>query len=970
MLQVKLLGQFAVRRDGVLIALPSRAAQSLLAYLVLTAGTPHRRERLAGLLWPDTTEENARKNLRHELWRLRKAIEPKMPSRGQARGAPSPCLLVDDMAIAFDAGADYALDVADLLAPLPKQVSVDRLIEALSLYRGELLPDLYDDWVIRERERVYAIFEQKMARLLALLIQEERWQDTLDWSERWIALGQAPEPAYRALMTAHHALGNVSQVAAVYERCTRAMHDDLGVEPSAETQALYERLAKSAHTPAPSPSPARAEPVAPSLAPVLRTQAVTRKNALPVPLTSFIGREREIKEAKQLLAGTRVLTLTGPGGVGKTRLAIQVARELERQYQDRVWWVDLVALSDPALVPQTVAKALAVRNASNVSLVDTLAQALCPTPALLVLDNCEHLIVACAQLTQALLTSCAALKILATSREALGLAGETITRVPSLSLPGPDDPSLVDNIDRYESVRLFVERSRAIKSDFAASSQNARAVVGICRRLDGIPLAIELAAARVNLLSAEEIERRLDHRFALLTTGSRTALPRQQTLRATIDWSYDLLSGAEQVLFRRLSVFAGGATLNAAEQICGGDGLHVLDLMGHLVNKSLVHVEHNAAGETRYRLLETIREYAREKLSAAGEEDGVRERHLEYFRDLAEQAEPYLFASQVTWFYRLEADIDNIRAAVEWAMQAESLEKATPSDRAQSGLRLAAALAMFWESRYPLDNATLLRHVVANSGARSRTVARARALNTAGFLEWSLGNWDHARLFLQEALEIAREVGDKASIAWALDYLGTVACAKGDYGTARILLEEAIVLGRDLGTSGENIRGYALCMLGDVPFSAGDYAGARILYQESVAVLEEVGNKNMLAYPLRRLSYLALAEGDIEQAARLIEQSLALNREVGNQKGILASIAGMAALRTRRGERARAAKLFGAVDALLGAMKSPLFHSDRVEYGRYVTEARALLDDATFGAAWSEGRALSLEQVVAYALNR
>jgi len=524
-------------------------------------------------------------------------------------------------------------------------------------------------------------------------------------------------------------------------------------------------------------------------------------------------------------------------------------------------------------------------------------------------------------------------------------------------------------LDRYESVRLFIERARAVKSDFTLTEQNALPIAHVCQRLDGIPLAIELAAARIKLLSPSEIETRLDDRFSLLTTGSRTAIPRQQTIRAMIDWSHELLSEPERILFRRLSVFAGGFTLQAAEEVCAENGIQVLELLGHLIDKSLVILDsQGVTGETRYRLLETIREYAREKLAAAQEADTVRKHHLEYFRELAEEAEPHLFASQATWFYRLEAETDNIRAAVEWAMQANQIgEEDIPSDRSQSGLGLAAALAMFWESRYPREAATLLKQMLSPR-AKSKTIARARALNAAGFLEWSLGNMVAARTLLEEALTIGRETGDQLSIAWALVYLGAVANFKGDYSEVQAPLEEAIALARDLGTWGKSIRGFALFMLGDVPSSSGDYERAQTLYEESVAVLGEVENKNMLAYPLRRLSYLAVYQGDAEKASGLIKASLGLNREVGNQKGTLASIVGISALCTMRGDGVRAAKLLGAVGALLEAMKSPLFHSDSVEYDHCLARVRTQLGDATFAAAWSEGRAMTIEQAVAYAL--
>ena len=416
-------------------------------------------------------------------------------------------------------------------------------------------------------------------------------------------------------------------------------------------------------------------------------------NNLPLQLTSFIGREREIDEVKHLLTTTRLLTLTGAGGCGKTRLALQVAADAPGVYPDGVWLGELAALSDPALVPHAVASAVGAREIPGSTVTESLVGYLRTRTLLLVLDNCEHVVGAAAELVDALLRSCPGVRILATSREPLGSAGETTWRVPSLAVPPHSAVGELDleHLTQYETVQLFIDRALAALPGFVVTSQNAAALAEICRRLDGIPLAIELAAARVRAFSVDQIAARLDDRFRLLTAGQRTAMPRQQTLRATVDWSYMLLSDPERALLRRLSVFAGGWAFEAAEAVAAGDGIHtyaVLDLLPQLVDKSLVIAEEQR-GAVRYRLLETIRQYARDRLQEAGEAERTRDRHLTYFLQLAEEAEPKLRGSEDRLFLvRLEEEHANLRLALEWGL--------TPSARGDAALRLSGALTWFW----------------------------------------------------------------------------------------------------------------------------------------------------------------------------------------------------------------------------------------------------------------------------------
>jgi predicted ATPase/DNA-binding SARP family transcriptional activator len=941
-LEVGLLGRFDVSRDGKSIAIRSRPAQSLFAYLILHAGTAHRREKLAGMLWPDSLEETARDNLRHALWRIRKAL----PSQSK-----SEYLLVDDLSIAFNASTEYWLDAVEL-EKLGENASADELMSVLSEYRGELLPGFYDEWVMLEREHLYSIFEHHMARLMSLLQEERRWLDILDWGERWIKLGQKPEPAYRALMFAHAAKGDMSKVAATYERCVKSLKE-FGIEPSEQTKALYENLKSGKEIP-------RAEPV--STKPVVKEVS----SNIPVPLTSFIGRENELKEIAKLLSSSRLLTLTGSGGVGKTRLAIQTANDSIKKFKDGVFWVGLVGLSDGDLIPQEIAQSLNLRDVSNVSLIEALKIHLRSKDVLLVIDNCEHLIKACALYAEQLLAACPKLKILATSIEALGLFNEITWQVPSLPLPETQESLSLKEIRKFASIRLFDERASIAKTGFTLDEKTASSVAQICHRLDGIPLAIELAAARIKMLSVEEIAARLDDRFSLLTSGSRTAIPRHQTLRATLDWSYDLLTEPERILLRRLAVFAGGFTLEAAEAVCsqGMKRSDILDLLGRLVDKSLVIVDEiSEVSETRYRLLETIRQYALEKLIDTGEASAVRDRHLEFYLGLAEKSEPHIFSGEaVVWISRLGKELDNIRAAMDWS---------TNSGKAVAALQIAGSLVYFWWARGLVTSEwhDRVHKALSRPEGGERTLARAKALSGIAFIDWIDSNPTDRRSELEEALSIGKELGDRWNIATTLCNLGLLENIRGNYQEARVFLEQSLETWREVGAEG--ILGYAMTLnfLGDVVLNFDEREWARSLFAESIAILrEKLGDTNFLAYSLRRLGQLAWREGNYEDAISLCTESLKLNQDVGDPRGVLSCAAGFAAIAATQGKFQRAAQLMSAVESQLTAIGIRLSYMDKLEYERNLALVRANLNEKTLARFWERGKGMSFADVIAFAL--
>jgi predicted ATPase/Tfp pilus assembly protein PilF len=602
------------------------------------------------------------------------------------------------------------------------------------------------------------------------------------------------------------------------------------------------------------------------------------------------------------------VTLTGAGGAGKTRLALAVAGELLGEYSQGVWLVELASLTDPALVVQAVAQTLALREETGQPLLDTLLAHLKQKKLLLVLDNCEHLVAACAELATALLRVCPHLRMLATSREGLGVAGERLYRVPSLAVPPLDHLPAPEELGQYAAVVLFVARAQERRADFALTAQNARAVAAVCARLDGMPLAIELAAARVGSLPVGAIAARLDDRFRMLTGGPRTAVPRQQTLRATLDWSYDLLSEGEQRLLDRLSVFAGGWTLEAAEAVCAGEGIEdweVLDLLGGLVDKSLVLLEEGGPDEERgrYRLLETVRQYGWERLGASGEEaTRVRDRHLAWCVALVEEAEPELTGpEQVRWFDRLEAEHDNLRAALDWSVGEGS---------AGQGLQLAGALWRFWQMRGHLSEG---RRWLGETLARSHTAAvpaniRACAFNAAGNLAWEQGDPASAMVLHEECLALRRELGDTRSIAGSLNNLGLVANQQGDYGRAMALYEEALVLFRELGdkqgiaVAGGNL-GRAAVRQG------GDLGRAAALHKEALELCRELGNTEGIAMALGDLGRVVAIQGDLERAAALHEEALGMWRALGGRSGSASSLNLLGRVAYQRGEYGRAAAL-------------------------------------------------------------
>jgi predicted ATPase/DNA-binding NarL/FixJ family response regulator len=687
-------------------------------------------------------------------------------------------------------------------------------------------------------------------------------------------------------------------------------------------------------------------------------------------LASFVGRQREISEIKSLLdGGTRLLTLTGPGGSGKTRLASAAAFETLERFEDGVWWVELAPISDPDLVPQSVAQVLNVYERPGRPLTDVIVEDLKELDVLLVLDNCEHLVGACAELAWALLRACHRLGILATSREALGLAGERSFPVPPLSVPDPENPPEFASLTQYEAIRLFLERAQDVAPAFELTEQNAPVVAKVCRTLDGMPLAIELAAARVRVLSVEQISSRLEDSFSLLAGGSRTAEPRQRTLRAAIDWSYDLLPEEERVLFRRLSVFAGGFSLDAAETVCAGIGIErheVLDLLSHLIDKSLVVVAERD-GKARYGLLQTVRRYALERLEHSGEEaELLGERHARYYLALAEEAEPEL-KEQVAWLERLEREHDNFRSALSWALESQDEH---PGARAELGLRLAAALAQgrFWNAYGPSEGRRWLETGLASSGT-SPTPVRAKALSQAGWLAIYEGDYRRAVALLDEGMALFEEQGDKSGVAISLFHLGHMALHGGDRERAKALALEAEALHSEL--SDQQAIGLLHFFLGMFVQDEGEYDRAVGHYEEGLALHRELGDLRGMAMCLTALGASALEKHDPARAAAFYEEDLRVLRRLKDKTGTAYGLRGMACVAALRGDAVRAARIWGAAETLAETISLPLSAFDRShpDYESLIKTARSSLNDETvWEVVQAEGRAMATAEAVEYAL--
>jgi predicted ATPase/DNA-binding SARP family transcriptional activator len=888
-LRVWLLGGFRACRDEVpLGGFRLQKAQALLAYLMLYRDRAHARSVLADLFWPDLEEPRAKANLRHCLYSVRKILAgPELPC--------GPYLLTQGKTVCFNPNSAYWLDVQEFeekLATAQQSSGEERatlLSEAAALYTGDLLPGFYDDWVLIEQQHLRDVYLQALRELIEHHQACRDYKRAIARAQRALGVNAWSEALHQKLIELYALSEDRTAALQQYAECEKILQRELNIAPTTETRALYEKIL-------------RGELLALGAGSTPVAAATPPRHNLPRPLSRFIGRKKEIAQLKRWLVGAHVraplLTLTGVGGCGKTRLALQVASELIEEFADGVWLVELAGLQDPELIPQAIANVLGVRETrGGRSALDALSECLQTKHLLLVLDNCEHLIGACAQVAQAILERASQIRILATSRESLGLTGEVTWHVPPLLMPAMTDlplagAELVSALRQYEAVELFAERAASQDPDFSLTEANARAAAQICSGLDGIPLAIELAAARVPVLSMQEIAARVSDSLALLTQGSRTALAHHHTLRATLDWSFSLLDERERILWQRLSVFAGGFTLEAAEGVCAGKarGLcpvsvaqtDVLDLLTRLVKKSLVTVAKQGE-QVRYRLLEIVRQYGAERLEQSKEAGAVRRRHAYFFLRMAERAEPELRGpDQLVWLTRLEREHDNLKAVLGWARE---------KGEAEAGLRMAGALWRFWEVRgYLREGFKWLSELNARA-QNSPASLRAKVLNGMGALAVRQGDYAAARPLFEQSLAIQRELKDKESMAALLHNLGSIAWSQGDYLVSRSLHEESLAIRRELGDK----RGIAssLAGLGNVAQAQGEYPRARALHTDSLALRRELGDPRGIASTLTNLGIVAQAQGDYLAARSHLDEALRIQRLLGDKQGMAFSLSNL-----------------------------------------------------------------------------
>ena len=981
-LRLELLGGLRITMNGEpLGGFSSSKAQALLCYLAVSSRA-HPREALAALLWGDMPAERAAQSLRQALVNLQKLV--------------GPYLLVTRQTVAFNRASPYEFDVEAFVALSAAAETVAfgsqrRLRAAAELYAGDFLAGFstrdapeFDEWVAAQRERLRLLALGALHTLAVRHLARGEYVLATGYLRRLLGLDPWREDAHRQLMLLLAWQGQRDAAIAQYHACRRALAGELGEEPAAETVALHQRIRAGA-----------LEPPA--------THAALSSN-LPRPPSALIGRQAELASVSELLLDPtcRLLTLVGPGGIGKTRLAMQAATELLGDLEHGACFVSLTAIRDPRLVVDAVAVALGIAGTPGRPLNELITAVLRDREVLLVLDNFEHILSA-APLVAELLGAAPRLKALVTSRASLRLRGERIFEVPPLALPTAEDAN-----SAAAAVTLFVERARAVAPGFALSATNARAVAEICRRVEGLPLAIELAAARVPLLAPAALLTRLTNRLDLLTDGARDLPARQQTMRGTIDWSFRLLTPAEQTLFARQAVFVGGRTLAAIAAVCDPDGelgVDALDGVGALVNQSLLRRVEGVAGEPRFSLLETLQEYARECLTHVGEDDLLARRHARYFAAFAEEGAAALSGpEQRVWLARLHEEHDNLRAALRWTIE---------RGEALMALQLVGSLWPFWEARGHLSEgrrwlAEALALPYDSPGAHPHLLPqllRGRALRGAGLLATWQGDYATARALHQESLALYRELDDQSGIANALENLGLVASQQGDYPAAHVLHAQSLSIRRTLGAEWD-IAG-SLSNLGLIARNQGDYDRARTLYSESLALLTAVGYDQGAANALSNLGVVAFRQGDYADAGRLHEESLALRRTLADRRGIAISLInlglvayaqddlaeaqtryqeslaitwalrdveiaesleGLASVAGARGEPLRAARWLGVAGALRATLNRPLPPVEQADLERWIARVRGTVDTARWVAAEAAGRALPLERAIAEAL--
>lgn len=921
------LGTFRLEHHGQELHVARRKVASLLAYLALYPQR-HSRNELAGLLWGDYPDREARMSLRTSLALLRSLLgEDVVIADAQAvQINPTFPLWVD--ALAFES---YA---RQFLAEPPFDLSA----AFIEYYQGDLLPDVDDDWVTPARERLHSLYIETLLHAVQVMRSHSDYRRAIALAQRVLACEPANERAHQHLMFCYMTLADRSAALQQYDACVKALRHELAVEPMPETTALYNWIKGS-------PAPAEA--------------GAAHVTNLPIPLTSFVGREREMTEVKRLLAQHRLVTLTGPGGSGKTRLAIHVATDLVDAYADGVWFSDLAGLESGSAVAGCVAQAAGAPPAESGDTASVLAAHLRYRHALLVFDNCERVVEACAALAQTILSTCPRISILATSREVLGVACERIAPVPPLSVPDIAECTLLADLAPFESARLLIERATALPG-VALAESDAPAVASVCRQLDGMPLAIELAAARLRALPASVLASHLHERFALLASGSRGGPPRQHSLRAAIDWSYDSLSPDEQTMLRRLSVFAGSFEQSGAPAVYGAgvSETQALDLLARLVDKSLVNAE-RVEGQLRYRMLDTIRLYAWEKLVQAGEKDATIVRYLAFYIEWLEHLGRSVRA--VRHYYalgrtRASPERDNVTHAIDWCKEQGHIE---------IGIRLINGLwpqLMLWGAARSF---TPWIQIVLSHVDELPVDARIGGLMLAAKLERQNGDWDRVEQIAERAAILARSLGMEGWSIQVLAWRVKFALMRGAEEVAVQRYDELVQ------TAGEALPRQTYWVYLDAAHALtrlGRLDEALELWELGLQGGRETGHESMLAYGAAGPGLVALKKGDGAKAEACFRDSLTIATSYGHRRDQTLAIEWLAQAVAMQGRLEGAATLWGAAEGAhrTGVQYTPAFVTDCVAS---TTELRRRMGDSAFAAAYEGGLAMTMEQSVAYALS-
>ena len=1020
---LQFLGLPQIYLDDKPVATDRRKAVALLAYLAVSDASHTRqkysRESLSALFWPDYEQSKAFSNLRRTIWEVNQVL-------GEG------WLIAERESVQLNERAEIDLDVArfaDLISQGRGQTDpalrVSLVRDAVELYRNHFLTGFslkdaptFNEWTFAESEDLRRKLSEGLVMLSEAYCALDQADQAIPYARRLVMLDPLNESAHRQLIEVYLQAGQHSAALKQYQTCEQILRKELNLDPQPETRALYKRIRKRE---------AKQVQVEKS------SETITPKHNLPLQLSTFIGREKEQGEILNLIARHRLVTLTGTGGIGKTRLALQVGQNLLRDFPDGIWFIALDSLYDPALVPQTVASVFNLQEQVDRSLIEKLTEFLREKKALLIWDNCEHLLEACIRLVTRLLQTCPNVKILVTSRETLNLPGEAIYFMPPLSMP--EREVRIEKLAEYESIRLFTERAGLALSSFSLINENAQTVVEICRKVDGIPLAIELAAARVNILQVDEILKQLDESFALLASDSQVILPRQQTLEASIDWSWGLLTEPEQTFLRQLSAFAGGWTLESAQTVCDVDAfLGSVGLTNALVKKSLIMAEQEAGRETRYRFHEMVRQYVHENYVKADEHRKIHIRHLAYFLNLSEQAEFELRGpTRVAWMDRLHDERNNIRTALHWAEQTDM----------EAGLLLSGRLLRYWESADLREGIQWLEAFLQKSESKEFPLARATALLTYGWLlTWlqqfhlartvteeslrlfraageregevdslvSLANIDqftdavesgtkllHEALALarelddkwrqgvvlgflgwdrrdvgqgfrhwEQAIQLYREVGDQISLANLLSLLAQFRILNGDLEIGEKYLDESMRLWQS--NKRANVWEHPKVVKSMILLLRGEYEQAYTVLEGALASAQATGNRMSQLWLRARLGYVALRAGKLVEAHDLFRETLMDFHKDGYTIGAVFTLEGIATLLIATGKPEKAARLIGCADATREKIPDRRPVIEEADMYRNMAAILSKIGPTGFEVAYDEGRSLTLEEAVVYAV--